>query len=109
MFFGDHLMFKTFSFKFMSSSISQLPWAKFFIFFSSYTTLCVLPLNDDLPPCLINYILVFELWFFCRMPHKMKPCSMFTGGKTRMVKASIFVSAEFQLHFCGASAHFSIL
>lgn len=29
MFFGDHLMFKTFSFKFMSSSISQLPWAKF--------------------------------------------------------------------------------
>lgn len=43
MLFGDHLMYKTFSFKSVFSSVSQLPWAKFLIFFSSYTTLSVLP------------------------------------------------------------------
>lgn len=42
MFFGD-LVFKTFSFKFVSSSILQLLYAKFLIFFSSYITLSVLP------------------------------------------------------------------
>lgn len=43
MLFGDHLMFETFSFKFVAYLISQLSWAKVLIFFSSYTTLSVLP------------------------------------------------------------------